>query len=429
MTFQAQRCSPTVPERIRYENLDDVRKDSARLPFPWFLIPTPPDQLEYGLLQDFLLVHKVVVNEDLSASVFTNGELQNKLSVINRDIKKVLKETSEKTLCEGITADHLLRDAIKYPSPSKYHQEVLPTTTGKMYRIRSAACVGTTESQEVKCTPCTKLNTEMEKKHQKEPSKEALKRSTPLCHVSRQKLETAFKTLRKKEKLLADQVANLKKKVRDDAITVSKDLHQSLTETMNTSDITDPFAKLFWHEQKKGFAVKQNGMRWHPMMIRLAIMLHCQSPSAYRSLRETGILKLPGESTLRDYSNAIHPTQGFNTAVLEKIKHAAANFEDHQRYVVLLHDEITIKSDLVFDRRSQEVIGFINPQNWEVQEDQLATHVLVFMVVGVNTNLKMTVGYFPTRTATAVELVGLLWEAIGYLETFCKLKVLSIMSS
>ena len=60
------------------------------------------------------------------------------------------------------------------------------------------------------------------------------------------------------------------------------------------------------------------------------------------------------------------PYTGVNPAVLEKIKHAAANFEDHQRYVVLLHDEITIKSNLVFDRRAEEVIGFINPPNWEV---------------------------------------------------------------
>ena len=90
--FQTQRCLPEVPERIGYDKLEDVRKDSAPLPFPWFVIPTSPEQLEYGLLQDFCLVLKVVVNGDLSASVFTNGELQNMLSVINTDITKVLRE-------------------------------------------------------------------------------------------------------------------------------------------------------------------------------------------------------------------------------------------------------------------------------------------------------------------------------------------------
>lgn len=53
------------------------------------------------------------------------------------------------------------------------------------------------------------------------------------------------------------------------------------------------------------------------MMIRLAILLHCQSPSAYRSLRDTGILCLPGESTIRDYTNAVGPVQGFNPEVIE----------------------------------------------------------------------------------------------------------------
>lgn len=47
------------------------------------------------------------------------------------------------------------------------------------------------------------------------------------------------------------------------------------------------------------------------MMIRFAIYLRCQSPRAYESLRESGVLRLPNQATLRDYTNFIQPKSGF----------------------------------------------------------------------------------------------------------------------
>ena len=53
----------------------------------------------------------------------------------------------------------------------------------------------------------------------------------------------------------------------------------------------------------------------------------------------------------------------------------------------------------------------------------MATHVLVFMIVGINSHLKMSIGHIATKGATADELFPLLWTAIAYLEVVCKLKV------
>lgn len=83
-----------------------------------------------------------------------------------------------------------------------------------------------------------------------------------------------------------------------------------------------------------------------------------------------------------------------------------------------MHDEMLIKADLVFDQRSGEMVGFLNNK-----EQQLATHVLAFYVVGINSNLGMSVAYFPTHNATADQLFPLFWKTVGYLETFCGLKV------
>lgn len=105
----------------------------------------------------------------------------------------------------------------------------------------------------------------------------------------------------------------------------------------------------------------------------------------------------------------------------------ADGWETRRKWTLgLLHDEISIKSGLVYDSRSGELVGFVNSsQRMETsaKAEHLATHALVFMVVGVTSNIKMAICYFPTRTATADEIFPLLWKAVGLLECVCNLKV------
>jgi hypothetical protein len=65
-------------------------------------------------------------------------------------------------------------------------------------------------------------------------------------------------------------------------------------------------------------------------MVRFAILLHSQSPAAYSTLRNTGVLTLPGETTLRDYTNWMHHEIGFNRDVIEEVRKAASKLEPHQ---------------------------------------------------------------------------------------------------
>ena len=48
--------------------------------------------------------------------------------------------------------------------------------------------------------------------------------------------------------------------------------------------------------------------------------------------------------------------------VFEDLQLQVENYDAEHRYVCLLHDEMSIKSDLVFDRKSNEVIGYVSPQ-------------------------------------------------------------------
>lgn len=69
----------------------------------------------------------------------------------------------------------------------------------------------------------------------------------------------------------------------------------------------NPLQALFWKEQVKAFSCKgPSGMKWNPMMIRLAIHLEAKSSGSYESLRKTGVVRLPCKTTLRDYTD-LHP--------------------------------------------------------------------------------------------------------------------------
>ena len=280
------------------------------------------------------------------------------------------------------------------------------------------------------CSMCRKVLTLLQRKRSRSLAPaDSLHPKTPLQKVAKTKVAKALQQTRRHEHDLRLKVSQIEKRLKGEAFDVNPEMHEELAGIINgnSSKIGDNFVKLFWEQQCKAFKLPNHGMRWHPMMVRLAILLHSQSRSAYDTLRNTGVIKLPSESTLRDYTNVFHPKAGFNACILDEVKSACKDLGPHQRFVVLLHDEMTLKNDLVFDRVSGEIVGYVRPSEWQVTDnpcDNVATHVLVFYVVGVSSHLKMSLGFFPTKTATADSLFTLMWKAISYLEISCNLKVI-----
>jgi len=293
-------------------------------------------------------------------------------------------------------------------------------------KIHAHECLGTSQPNNL-CNECAKCKTLILKKHARRVASinRELKANTPLCHASKKCVSAALKIARKQNSALQKQVQQINNKLKEELVSVSNDTHEGLTLIMEKCK-KNSFIELFWKEQKKAFQRKNCGMRWHPMMLRFAILVHSQSPSTYRSLKNIGVLRLPSESTLRDYTNVVHPTSGFRIEVFAELKNLAADLNDNERWVVLLHDEISIKADLVYDKITGDLVGFVNSNTWDnksKKDGHLATHALVFMVVGITSNIKMSIGYFPTRTATADQLFPAIWQAIGLIECFCNLKV------
>lgn len=191
------------------------------------------------------------------------------------------------------------------------------------------------------------------------------------------------------------------------------------------------FLRLFWQQQKEAAARPSRGRRWHPMMVKWCVYLKHQSSKAYDTLRDSGCILLPSQRTLRDYTNCVQARAGFSSEVDRLLMRAAnvATCSDWQKLVVLLLDEMHIKEDLVYDKHSGEMIGFVNlgeinnhlmafeqAVKGEEDDDTLANSMMVIMVRGLFTPLRFPYVQFPCNKITGAMLFSPFWKAVYHLE-------------
>ena len=96
------------------------------------------------------------------------------------------------------------------------------------------------------------------------------------------------------------------------------------------------------------------------MIVRFCISLSSKSPSVYDEIWDSIILVLPSRSTLRNYRNAIRPKLDFNPDVIIELKKVAKNLNGIQIFICLCFDKIKVQSSLVFNKYTNELIGFID---------------------------------------------------------------------
>ncbi|XP_022786484.1 uncharacterized protein LOC111326694 isoform X1 [Stylophora pistillata] len=105
-----------------------------------------------------------------------------------------------------------------------------------------------------------------------------------------------------------------------------------------------------------------------------------------------------------------------------------------QRYILLLFDEMKILSNLVFDKVSGELNGFLDLGDPDInfgileKADKIASHAMVFYIRGLCTELKFSLAYFATDGITSYQLMPLFWQAVGVLELTCNLWVIASTS-
>ena len=93
-----------------------------------------------------------------------------------------------------------------------------------------------------------------------------------------------------------------------------------------------------------------------------------------------------------------------------------------------------IKQNLIYDKYSGDLVGYVDLGDPDINfssfkdHNNLATHVLVFFVRGLVSDLKFELGYFGTKDITAHQIMVLFWRAVSILEDTSKLPVIAAVS-
>lgn len=421
------------------------------------------------------IVRCICVDSDLSWKVFMYGrEVPQTCSLISgfgdkinsTSLQALLEVVDRSDICEGNSEDHFVsllefrKGSIKATNGTiSAYLDSVPTHGTKT--VRSSRCELITDQN--KCTYCTAYRNNLRALHarnQKESTQSKQEKVEASSHTNYRYLSSPEKkarmaNLHMKAKALTQQVEQLQKRIKEltavNGVNLEPTLDADIREIINSNDAAvnqsytkESFEYLFWKQQKESMLLNDaKQMRWHPMLIKWCIHLRMLSSSCYNSLRSTGVLRLPSERTLRDYTNVIKAKSGFQCEVDEQLFKEAKMDElaDHQKYIALIFDEVKIKEDLAYNKHSGELIGFVNvtdinhhlsafeqhcKNDVESSRHNLATHMLVFMVRGLFSTLEFPYVQFPVESSTGDVLHPLVWRCVEHLEII-GLKVLAVV--
>lgn len=144
--------------------------------------------------------------------------------------------------------------------------------------------------------------------------------SSPQLAERCEKLHNCLIASQKRVSLLRNKIEKL---CDDHAVLVNPELDDDLQQIMkkNFSQISsqypgNSFERIFWEQHAHASACKHaKGRRWHPAMIKWCLYLRHLSGRAYETLRNAGVIVLPSQRTLRDYTHYIPSTIGFSDKV------------------------------------------------------------------------------------------------------------------
>ncbi|KAJ8025305.1 Transposable element P transposase [Holothuria leucospilota] len=442
---------PTTPD-VMYKSLQEVQQDIKKCNFSkeWSAI-LDTNKCVVSLQERTFLspAYSVTIDDSLGFTISVFGwflpenhpiYLMHRRSVRKIKIRDLLNEIKSFLNCSGVpktnanTKNSMLHVIPKAFDPLMEEYEPFPHKEIQ----RALDCEVLTKLEH--CAICEYLSSEIfpERKATEAKRKQILipaKTKAPVTRTNPFRIKLTLQAQRLKCAQLQKELESMKEELLKSSVAVDHSMSKDFLGILNDANTKKtPFMTLFWEQQKKLFSVNEKGVRYHPMIIRFCLSLMSKSPSCYEELRNSKVLTLPSQRTLRDYRNWIKPSPGFNEDVILDLIEKTENYFDVQRYVVLLIDEMKLKANLVFDKNTGELIGFTDlgdPEiNYSTMEkvDQLATHAMVFMLRGVCTELKYSFAFFGSDGVSAIQLFPLFWEAVCILECTCNLWVIAVTS-
>ena len=259
--------------------------------------------------------------------------------------------------------------------------------------------------------------------------------------------DTRLSLLKYQNSLLQSKIKRLTGKLdftlQKEGIALDDDMSSDFCHIMNeeenfvaSSFPPDSFQRIFWQHQKDCIArlgKKKNGVRWHPLMIKFCIYLRHISSKSYEVLRQSGVINLPSQRTLRDFTNCVKARPGFSHDVDAQLLSSVNtnSCPSWHKLVALLLDEMHLKEGLVYDKHTGRMVGFVDmgdinnhlleferslERDSTTKNPTLATSVMVMMVKGLFSPFCYPYAHFPCASVSGDLLFDPFWEAIYRLE-------------
>ena len=453
----------TVKKNKRqYRDFMDFVKRVSKLKLQnyWSIIENEQDIQIYFTEPEYLISkYQIYVDISLAFSIQIYGWFLNddhqlykdcKRTFFNITLNELLAKLQTLQLCKGIElfeikqADNVQKHVIQ--KKIRYQQYLATDNQQRKYTKeyqRSLNCEMLLTNEMDICKPCRDNSLKLKHENLRKISKslEPAKLKAPVSFTSPERLVLTLKQQRLRNKQLEEHIEKIKLEIETSGKHINESLESDLVTLYSKADsrVVPPFMKLFWEEQQKYLVRSKTGRRYHPMIIKFCLALAAKSSSAYSELRYdpekgSGVLVLPSLRSLRDYRNYIRPTRGCNPKVVWDLKEKTKEFSEQERYVAILLDEMKIQDDLVWDKHTGELIGFVDLGDPDLNyatlknTNELATHVLVFLIRSIINPLAYSFATFATSGITAFQLFPIFWKAVAILEVTCNMKVIAAVA-
>lgn len=207
--------------------------------------------------------------------------------------------------------------------------------------------------------------------------------------------------LKQKIKNLKQLLTNIEKKK-----FLSENAMEYFRNAFSESDIPSALIKRYLKNRKIGSTTRDK----YPAAIRkFAMTLQFYSTKAYKYVRQTLGLALPNIVTIRKWCTSIKCEPGFLKECFQTLKQKSL----HKKNILcsLIFDEMSIKKKLDFD--GKRIWGYTDyGTRLESDNMDLATEVLVLMVVCHTEGWKLPIAYFFIKTLNAKEKANIINEAL-----------------
>lgn len=226
---------------------------------------------------------------------------------------------------------------------------------------------------------------------------------------------TAMQAKSKKVKMLQQTVRRQKQKIKS----LSSIIEQLKNEHLLNEDASDVLIESFgkhqdlitnWRRKNLGLSIKG---KYSPLVRQLALSLHFYSSRAYEFVRKEFNTVLPHSRTLSKWYAHIDANPSFTKESLKMLSLKQKN-SNYPIICSLMMDEMSIRQHLEYDGTSY--YGRVDlGNNLNTDSLEMAKECLVFMVVSVNENWKIPIGYFLTSGLNSSQKSELVRHALDLL--------------